>query len=500
MSTGSRSALQTSRPAASAGRTYAAALSALLAFAFIARAWELGRDSLWFDEAVSVGIARLPWHDFLHAWIAQVNSGLYYLLLRMLLPFGESEVFLRLTSVVCGVAAIAIFAEFSRRIFDRRVALLTAALLSFNVNACFYAREIRGYGLLLLLIALAWLVFERCLRDGRARWFVLWASLWIAAMYVHMFSVMVLGAQLCIALFATEFRERWRLFARSSLWIGFGYFPMAVMIYYSHREQIHWIPPLDAKTTNRFFLEFAGNSPWLLLLTTLLFAAACAIFVMSLRRATTQSERFALAAAVLGTIVPIALLGLLSVVKPAFIARYASQNVLPLALACAVAIAKFPKRAWLPALIVLGGLSVSAYRRLDLTPPAYEQRNDFRGAALFVGTHARPGDVIASWGPQSRYGLEYYRRRFRFSTFPSFVFPGNDSTPAAPEFAPLPEVKELDAISREHKHIWFFLDRNAPYEDLGIIPHFFLRRFGMGHRLASETHFRNGTLYEFEAE
>jgi mannosyltransferase len=482
-------------------RRYALALSALLAFAFLLRAWQLGRDSIWFDEAVSIGIARLPWNGFIRAWIGQVNSGLYYLLVRGLLVLGESEVYLRLSSVVCGVAAIGVFAEFTRRISNRSTALLVAALLSFNVNASFYAREIRGYGLLLLLVSLGWLLFERCLRSGERRWFVLWAACWIAAMYVHMFSVLVLVAQLCVACFDENFQRRMRSFIRSCLWIGFGYVPMALMIYQSHRQQISWVPPLSAKTTNRFFLELSGDSHWLLWINVVLFAIATFLFVANVLRRKRGGDGFVLATATIGTVVPIALLGLLSIVQPAFLARYGSHTVPTLALAGAVAIARLPRLTWAPAVLVVGTLSVFAVRNVDAHPPAYEQRNDFRSATRYIAEHAQPGDVIASYGPQARYGLEYYGRRLRATNFPAFVYPGDSSTPEAPEFAPqIPEVAFLDRISRRHRRIWFFLDRNAPDKDLGIVPHFFVRRLGMGHRLVSETHFQQGIVYEFQAQ
>jgi uncharacterized membrane protein len=478
-------------------RTYLATLCALLLFAFIVRGWELGRDSVWFDEAVSIGIAHLPWRDFFRSWIGEVNSGLYYLFVRGLLPFGESEVFLRLTSVAMGVAAIGVFARFVRRVLGRPQAMLTACILSVNVSACFYAREVRGYAMLLLLISLAWLAFERCLRDGHRRWFVLWAVLWVTAMYVHMFSVLVLAGQLLTAPFADEFRKRLESFKRPLLWIGFGYFPMALMIYYSQREQIHWIPPLTSKTSSKFFLELCGNSPWLLAVSAVLFAGACALFVIANFRQDSSNQRFGFAVAVIGTIVPIALLALLSIVKPAFLARYAAQVAPTIALACAISVSALPRRAWLPALALLGALSLVAFRGLDLNPPPYEQRNDYRAAVAFIAAHAQPGDVIGTWGGQSRYGMEYYARRQNVKNFPSFVYPGTNDTPAEAEFSSLPSVAYLDSVSAQHQRIWFFLDFNVPFKDFGVIPHFFIRRFGVGHRIASETRYRSGTLYEF---
>lgn len=481
-------------------RGYAAALPALLALGFALRAWELGRDSLWYDEAVSVGIAHLPLREFFRAWANEVNSGLYYFFVRLLIPFGESEIFLRLTSVAFGLAAISVFARFVSRTFDRRTALLAAALLSFNVSQVFYAREIRGYAMLVFLVALAWLALERCLRDGGMRWFALWAALWVLAMYVHMFSLMVLAGQLCCLPFAVEFGQRWRQFLRALVWTGIGYTPMAGMIYYSHRNQIFWIPPLSWQVARRFFFEHAGRSHWLAGFTWSLFAVAAILFAVSLVRRERAESRFPLAVAVLGTAVPIALLALLSVVQPAFLARYAVQTAPTFALACAVALAKLPRRVLLPAVAVLAVLSFVAYREFDLDPPNYEQRNDYRAAAHYISASARPGDVIAVWGPQSRFGLEYYQRLDKLPNFPSYAYPGPDGDPGAAQFAAPPEVQQLDAISHQNRHIWLFLSFNRRYQEYGIYPHFFMRRLGLGHRLTSESRFRGATVYEYDSE
>lgn len=481
-------------------RSYYVALGGVLLLAFIMRAWELGRDSVWFDEAVSIGIAHFGWGDFFRSWAGEVNSGLYYLFVRALLPFGESEVFLRLTSVVMGVAAIGVFAQFVRRILGSSRAILAAFFFGANASACFYSREIRGYAMLLLLISLGWFALERCLRDGRPRWFIFWGALWVAAMYVHMFSVLVLAGQLLALLFAPELRQRVRSFARSLLWIGIGYFPMAIMIYYSHRGQIDWIQPLSSKTSSSFFLELFGNSPWLLTVSAALFVGACILFAIAIHRKEPGDERFGIAVAVIGTIVPIALLALLSIVQPAFLARYAVQVTPTFALACAISVSALPRKVWIPALIVLGALSFKVFRGFDLTPPPYEQRNDYRAAVAYIAAHAQPGDVIAMWGWQSRFGLEYYARRQNVKQFPSYVFPGTDDTPIAAEFASLPTVQYLDSVSAQHKRIWFFLDRDAPLKQLGVVPHFFTRRLGMGHRTVSETHYRNAQLHEFGSD
>src|SRR3974377_1043484 len=68
---------------------------------------DLGRRSLWFDEGVSVGIARLDWYNFARIlWGREANMALYYLVLRLWLQLGGEEAFIRSLSVVFAVATI----------------------------------------------------------------------------------------------------------------------------------------------------------------------------------------------------------------------------------------------------------------------------------------------------------------------------------------------------------------------------------------------------------
>ena len=61
----------------------------------------LSAKTFWFDEGMSVGIARLDFHNFLRIlWRREGNMSLYYLALRGWIHLGSSPAFVRSLSVL----------------------------------------------------------------------------------------------------------------------------------------------------------------------------------------------------------------------------------------------------------------------------------------------------------------------------------------------------------------------------------------------------------------
>src|SRR5271168_1312610 len=113
----------TSTPVAISTLVLLAAAAAALRFLFLVR------KPFWFDECFSVEVARLSWHDFGRLlWRREANMSLYYLLLRGWLHFGSSPFFIRSLSVIISLATLPAIFWLAWKLFDRRVALLAAAL------------------------------------------------------------------------------------------------------------------------------------------------------------------------------------------------------------------------------------------------------------------------------------------------------------------------------------------------------------------------------------
>ena len=133
-------------------------LAAIAAAALALRLFNLGGESLWFDEAASLHFSHHPLAD-------PGNPPLYYLVLDLWTrAFGTSEVALRSLSTLAGVASVLAIFLLARELFDQRTGLVAAALLAVLPGHVFYSQEARQYAPVVLTGILASLEWVRATR------------------------------------------------------------------------------------------------------------------------------------------------------------------------------------------------------------------------------------------------------------------------------------------------------------------------------------------------
>src|SRR6266542_3589812 len=97
--------------------------------AVLAMAISLGiglMQSVWFDEAYSILLAKQPVADLIHLTSIDTHPPLYYLVLKLWAGlFGWGEFALRSLSVLAMGAALAIGALLVKRLFGVKAALVT---------------------------------------------------------------------------------------------------------------------------------------------------------------------------------------------------------------------------------------------------------------------------------------------------------------------------------------------------------------------------------------
>lgn len=129
-------------------------------------------QSVWFDEAYSIMLAKLPAGELLHLTSVDTHPPLYYLLLKAWAGlFGWSEIALRSLSVLAMGGAAAFGILLVRRMFGTRAALMT---LPFVILAPFllrYGLEIRMYALASLIgVAATYVLVAATESGGRKQW------------------------------------------------------------------------------------------------------------------------------------------------------------------------------------------------------------------------------------------------------------------------------------------------------------------------------------------
>ena len=136
----------------------AAALVVALALHFITR------SDLWFDEALTVNIARLPLSELGDALRQDGAPPLYYVLLHFWINvFGHGDVAVRALSGVIAVASLPLAYLAGRRVGGRVAAWAAVLILVSSPYAIRYSTETRMYALVMFLVLWGYLAVRRAL-------------------------------------------------------------------------------------------------------------------------------------------------------------------------------------------------------------------------------------------------------------------------------------------------------------------------------------------------
>jgi mannosyltransferase len=174
------SQLQARAPAAraAAARPATMAVAALTFVAAVLRLYGIGHQGLWFDEAYTVMLVKLPFARMLST-IPKTESTpyLYYLLAWVWTHiFGRGAAELRALSALIGTAAVPVaYLATSRLLQNRRAGVMVAALVAFNPLLIWYSQEARAYELLVLMSACTLLAFAYARENPSPRRLATWA-------------------------------------------------------------------------------------------------------------------------------------------------------------------------------------------------------------------------------------------------------------------------------------------------------------------------------------
>ena len=171
----------------------------LFIIALVPRLHQLTYHSLWLDEAISVGWARLPAEMIISSGLELAQDRhppLYYLALHYWTHlFGEGEVSVRLLSVIIGALAAPLSYMLVRELYGHRAGAVAAVLVAFNPFLVWYSQEVRMFALAVtLLLAASWSLVGALQRFGGWHRWALYVLLATASFYTYLFSALVLAA------------------------------------------------------------------------------------------------------------------------------------------------------------------------------------------------------------------------------------------------------------------------------------------------------------------
>jgi 4-amino-4-deoxy-L-arabinose transferase-like glycosyltransferase len=190
------------------------ALLVISLVAFLLRSFRLEHQSLWYDEAFSVYLARMNLGDITTRTAADIQPPRYYYLLHFWVArAGDTEFAVRFLSLFFGVLTVPLMYATARRVFTPPAAIFSALLAVISPLYLWYSQETRMYTLITFLGLLSSYCLLRGIQgnseglSGTRRWWITFALANIAAVYTHYFAFVIIAFQLIYCFWRVLFRS-----------------------------------------------------------------------------------------------------------------------------------------------------------------------------------------------------------------------------------------------------------------------------------------------------
>jgi mannosyltransferase len=390
----------------------------------------LNVSSIELDESATIILVHRGFGGML-SHLAQTESTppLYYILVWVWTKvFGTSPYGFRSMSALIGTATIPVMYLAGREI-SRRVGVWAAVLTTVSPGMYLFSQQARSYDLLVLFSAIAFVAWQRALREPGARHLTLWAAMSSLAMLSHYFGAFLFISEALILLERIGWRRMWAPTAAVVL-VGLALAPLAI-----HQRNVNktsWIEelPLARRIAEsiKIFTVGAYGPLVLVALALALLIIAGAIWVVA-RDGDANERRGARDAALAasGAIVLPLLLAATHLVDV-----YDGHNMIAFWVPFAVLTAAgFGTAAARNSGALLGGALVAIYVAMIVAAnfPVY-QRDDWRGVAHSLATPASTRLIVAE----------------AHAVFPLSIYMGALRDVSAP----LPSVREVDFVALRH--------------------------------------------------
>jgi mannosyltransferase len=429
----------------------------------------LSGKSLWLDEISSLTFAEMRWTDF-WALVKQHEGNMiaYYLLLRAWIHLGDNRVVAKLLSILFGVLTVPSIYLLGKELYDRRVGLISACLLTLSACHVRASQWIRSYSLLLLMLVLASLFLARSLRQPVFRNWILYVLCAAFAVYNHLYATLVIATQLFSMVLIRGRDIPWKRLSLAMFAVGVLLAPAAAYVLFHNTGQLDWVPPPKSWELVHWavFLAGAGSTgvAYALLLICvgvagISFSRSRTIWLVSGR----SLESWRTALPFLWLVLPVIFAFLFSYRKPIFFFRYLIICFPPFLLIVAHGIS-----CWRPSKVRTGVLALALCLSLTSVVLAYRTEEDWDGSIRYLLSQVHDGEAV--FPGAGGVPLEYFMRHwFAPGQAPRLERPEYARTEASisefasthqrvwvvlfPNFAPEPQTVKLWASLRTHYHI-----------------------------------------------
>ncbi len=474
----------------------------ILAVSAFLRFYQIGEESIWGDEASTLGLVSQPSFDAISRAIttSEANPPLYFFLAKMWGGvFSNSLVSIRSFSAVISLLTIPLFWFLARRMIGDGTSLLATLFLGLSPFHLWYAQEARMYSLLVfwevLIVLFAFDLWSRPLSPRR--WILESAGLFVAtagAVFTHFYYLFIVAFvglywMFHLTIFGRREMRSALTFACWCVWtIALsipGFLQMTRQM--QTGQNIGWIPPLSVDTFHGILNSFCYGvfilpKPWWIIIPS------CVAFAMPLVAAFPRSNsggtpsdrpdaRFLLLpffACALG--LPL----LVSIFHPIvfFGQRYEIIATIPFYLLVALGLSDLRLRFGPIAPLLLSSMILGGMVRYHVDYFDSRQKRPFDVAAKELDRRFHPGDMLVMDPPYTHGALIYYLRQpYKFLPFDAEQIRARvASNPKATlwfvSVRPIPSPVELEAVAGMNRLRIEFLElEDIPEEILRLAPY-----------------------------
>jgi mannosyltransferase len=387
-------------------------LFAVLSLGILLRIYNIRAWDFWFDEVISIRAAH---NDISN----DIQPPLYHSILYLFLIFVvENEFNVRILSALFGILSIYMIYRIGKQLFNYRVGLISAFILSVSPIHIWYAQEARGYTLFVFLAIATFYCFILSLRKNRNKQWLQYGVFATLSIYASYYLFLIVIAELAVLLHG-------RYIAQAKKWIltrllSAGLFCFWLPVFYNHiisTNTIFWLKKPSIRSLIITFENFnvgysATQAAYLFSSITFLLLVANSVRVLKKYRA----DFFLLLAFI---VLPVSAVYLISQMMPVYLDRQLMIFSPFYYLMLAVGIENFNSRRtkifFIVTISLLSSISLHRYFNSEISPPYHHEgvhlKKPLRPAAQYLKDNIMPGDIVAHTNPSTQALGYYYSNR-----------------------------------------------------------------------------------------
>ncbi len=348
------------------------------------------QQSVWFDEAYSILLAKQPVAQLVHLTSVDTHPPLYYLFLKGWAHlFGWSAFALRSLSVVAMGGALVMGGLLVRRLFNVRAAVVALPFITFAPFLLRYGFEIRMYALASLIGIAATYVLVRALQATSAKeqtiYYIFYAVLVALGVFTLYYTVLLWLAHVvwlvwqecrhvvpAVRYKRVIIKQPWTFAILGSVLLFLPWLPTFIF-QFTHNALAPIAHALTVENlTGIVSFTFLYMPSWqlngLLSLVLLAVIIAVTVLIMNAFKQASSNEKSHLSLFMIYWAIPVLFIALISLINPMYVERYLSHILIGASILVGVSVAiaaRTNKKMWLVGIgllvVMVGGVINLSY-------------------------------------------------------------------------------------------------------------------------------------------